>query len=58
MVDRKRVRNVKEIKRKLQKFTTLNELITHDSGTYQYIKRHKLTYLIKHLLKYNKIPQH
>jgi hypothetical protein len=52
MADRRKLRNLVEVKSKIEKFTTLNEMIVGDFATYEYIKRNGLSHLIKHLTKY------
>jgi hypothetical protein len=54
MKDRRKLRNLVEVKSKIEKFKTLNEMIIGDFATYEYVKRNGLSHLIEHLPKYVK----
>ena len=54
MKDRRKLRNLVEVKSKIEKFKTLNEMIVGDFATYEYVKRNGLGHLIEHLPKYVK----
>jgi len=49
MNDRLRKRNIIEVMEVIKKYKALGDLIKNDRGTYLYIKKNKLEYLITHL---------
>ena len=55
MKDRRKDRNIKEITEKINAFTYLSDLIKYDWGTYQYVKKNKLNYLLSNLIRKRKL---
>lgn len=49
MKDRRRLHTIKDVKKTISKYYNLRDLIENDFGTYVYIQRNKLHYLINHL---------
>ena len=46
MCCRRKKRNINEVKEIISNYDTLNNFIKNESGTYQFIKKNKLDYLI------------
>ena len=49
MKDRRKERNITEVTERISTFTHLSDLIKYDFGTYSYVKKNKLNYLLINL---------